>query len=230
MSAAGPGAANVNISNGALKRERHDDFVGESVSANKRQHTGESRGPSLAPSTPQNAPSPAQSISSSMIPPATPPGSMPPPSLPGPSVPSPSMLPPSMPMGMHNNQQDVQLLARERARQAQARQLSMGGQTSMGGDGMRQMSPGSHQGMSNSAGPSNMANMSNNPQAQMAMLNQMGPMGLQVMQALQNPSHQVTQYLNNSVPNFSSLPMQQQMSQFMRVQVCGFSPVVFLCL
>ena len=140
------------------------------------------------------------------------------------------MLPPSMPMGMHNNKQDVQLLARERARQAQARQLSMGGQTSMGGDGMRQMSPGSHQGMSNSAGPSNMANMSNNPQAQMAMLNQMGPMGLQVMQALQNPSHQVTQYLNNSVPNFSSLPMQQQMSQFMRVQVCGFSPVVFLCL
>ncbi|KAI0092504.1 hypothetical protein BDY19DRAFT_488840 [Irpex rosettiformis] len=215
MSAAVPGAMSASISNGILKRERHEDFVGDSVSANKRQHTGESRGPSLAPSTPQSASSPAQSISSSMMPPATPPGSMPPPSLPGPSVPSPSMLPPSMPISMHGNQTDPQLIARERARQAQARQLAMGGQTSIGGDGTRQMSPGSQQGMPNSAGPSSMGH---NPQAQMAALNQMGPMGLQIMQALQNPSHQVTQYLHNSIPNFQALPPQQQMSQFMRVQ------------
>ncbi|KAI0699832.1 hypothetical protein BC835DRAFT_1412405 [Cytidiella melzeri] len=209
MSAAGPGTQGVN---GILKRERHDDLIGDN-SASKRQHLGESKGSTPAPSTPQGRSSPAPSL---MLPPATPPSSMAPPSLPGPSGSSPSMPPPSMPMGPHPNINEAQIAARERARQAHLRQAAMASQQSISGDGMRQMSPGSQQGMSlNAAGPSN---MSHNPQAQMAALNSMGPMAMQVMQALQTPGHQVTQYLSQNIPGFQTMPLQQQMQHFMRVQ------------
>ncbi len=118
---------------------------------------------------------------------------------------------------MHGNQSDAQFIAaRERAKQMQMRQMSLSAQANMTGDGMRQLSPGSQQGMPNSAGPSGMPN---NPQAQMAALNQMGPMGVQVMQALQNPAHQITQYLIQNIPNFHTLPLNAQVGQFMRVQV-----------
>lgn len=205
------------MSNGMLKRERHDDLVGDSAS--KRQNTGEPKSSPSAPSTPQGRSSPAQSISAPLLSSVASSGSMPPPSLPGPSGTSPSMPPPSMPMGMHANPHDPQVAAaRERARQAQMRQAAMASQQSMGmgGDNMRQMSPGSQQGGSNMAGPSSMAH---NPQTQMAALSSMGPMAMQIFQALQNPNHQVTQHLNQFVPGFQTLPLQQQMQHFMKVQV-----------
>ncbi|KAI0346963.1 hypothetical protein BDW22DRAFT_1425055 [Trametopsis cervina] len=215
---AGPSAlSSANAPNGLLKRERPEDSMADI--ANKRRDTGESKAPTPGPSTPQGISSPSQPAPTQMLPPATPPGSMPPPSLPGHSGSSPSMPPPSTPMGMHTNTNEAQVaVARERARQQHLRQQAMHNQMpEMSGDGMRQASPGSQQGMGmqNTAGPSS---LSHNPQAQMAALNSMGTAAMQAMQILQNPSHQMTQHLIQSVPGFQSMQLAQQIQYLQRLQ------------
>lgn len=218
-----PQPTGQNMPNGLLKRERPDDPTVDVV--NKRRDTGESKGSTPAPSTPQGNSSPAQSGPHSMLPPATPPNSMPPPALHGPSSASPSMPPPSMPMGMHSNQGEAQLaVARERARQMQIRQAMQQQQQQQQQQGMADSMMSAAHGlqqpgmtMQNVAGPSTMVH---NPQAQMAALTSMGPMAMQALQILQNPNHQMVQYLVQSVPGFQSLPLQQQIQHLQKLQVC----------
>lgn len=214
------------MSNGLLKRERPDDAMIDV--SNKRRDTGESKGSTPAPSTPQGTASPAQPNPHSMLPPATPPGSMPPPTLSGSSSGvSPSMPPPSMPLGVSQDPNIAQMnAARERARHMQMRQAmqqqqqqqqSMGDAMMSGGHGQQQAGMS----MQNVAGSSSMAH---NPQAQMAALTSMGPMAMQALQVLQNPNHQMVQYLTQSVPGFQTLPLQQQIQHLQKLQVC---PITF---
>ncbi len=188
---------------GHLKRERPDDT--QTNISSKRRDTGESKTSTPTPATP------------SAVQPATPPHHMSAQSIMGPSGGSPSMPPPSVPPGMLPGGVDIQ--ASMRARQMPMRQsMQPQQQQTLLHDGGRQMSPGSQQPgmpMQNIAGPSSSHQQSN----QMAAMAALGPGGMQGLQILQNPAHPMVQYLTNSVPGFTSLPIQQQLQQLQKVQV-----------
>ena len=56
-------------------------------------------------------------------------------------------------------------------------------------------------------------------QAQASSLASLGPAAMQQYQILQNPSHPMVQYLHQTTPNFSSLPVAQQLQRLQTVQV-----------
>ncbi|THH27712.1 hypothetical protein EUX98_g6474 [Antrodiella citrinella] len=62
--------------------------------------------------------------------------------------------------------------------------------------------------------PSNSPGMA----SQMSPGQALGPAAIQQYQILQNPSHPLVQYLNQSIPNFSSLPVTQQLQRMQTVQ------------
>ena len=202
------------LPNGHLKRDRPEDITGDSVSANKRRDTGESKTSTPAPSTPLGNSSPIQSISATMAQPGTPTHPISAPSMTGPSSSSPSMPPPSVPSGMMPPGNEAQLaVARERARQMQMRQAMQQGMT----DGGRQMPPGpSQQGGMPIPGSSSIP----------STLAAMGPAAMQCYQILQNPHHPLAQYMIANVPGFQLLPLPQQIQQTMIVQVCALRAFV----
>ncbi len=188
----------------ALKRDRSDD---SSDPTNKRRDTGDTKmaptpvssnssphQPSVLPSAPISAP---HNVPLHGVPPSN--ASMPPPSV------------HSMP-GVGSN--DAQIAA-SRARQLQMRQALQQQQL---GDGNRQMSPPGVQqpGMQGTglAGPSTPQQQQ---QAQLSAIASMGPAAIQAYQILQSPSHPIVQYLNQNIPSFSSLPLQQQLQRVQMV-------------
>ena len=207
QSMSGPGGV---APNGHLKRERPEDVSIDSVSANKRRDTGESKTSTPAPSTPLGASSPIQPISATMTQPGTPTHPISAPSMMGSSSSSPSMPPPSVPPGMMPPGSEAQMAA-ARARHLQMRQAMQ--QQSMG-DSSRQMPPGGPQ-----QGGMSMPGTSSIPPATLAVLQTMGPSAVQCFQILQNPQHPLVQYIHANSPNFQSLPLQQQIQQMQKVQV-----------
>ena len=213
----------VDLQNG-LKRNRPDELLPEL--ANKRRDMGDSK-----LSTPI-APTPHLS---SAVPPQMNPGMLQGagnplsavPSLqgtPAPQLGSPAMPPPTVPPGMMGGNTDAQMLAaRERARQMQMQQIqqqNMQQQQRQLAESNRQMSPPHGQqamGMANMAGPSSMGGMQSQGMQQMQNQNQLL---MRQYQILQNPAHPLTQYLNQQVPNFTSLPVPQQLQHVQKAQVC----------
>ncbi|KAL4241524.1 hypothetical protein ABKN59_000071 [Abortiporus biennis] len=191
------------VSNGMLKRERSDELSSESGS--KRRDTGETK----------MSPPPSSSASASGSTPQPPPGpsttATSPQGLPGASGSSPAMPPPSVPPGIASGQGDPQMaIARERARQMQMRQAMQHNE--------RQMSPSTSQ--QSSASQMNMQGSSSSiQQQQLAAISQHGgPAAVNAYQILQTPTHPIVQYLTQSIPNFASYPLAQQLSRVQMMQ------------
>ena len=121
------------------------------------------------------------------------------------------------------------------AQAASARQMSppgsaggLGSGMGMGMNGTDGVASGQQSGMAGNMPQANMnanvngvstssgTNMTLNSQ----VLASMGPNAMAAYQALQNPSHNMTQFLNQQMPGFSQLPMMEQMRRFQIIQVC----------
>ena len=221
----GMSPADLQLQNG-LKRNRPDELLPEL--ANKRRDTGETKLSTPIAPTPHLSNAVPSTMNPGMLPGVGNPLSAVP-SLqgtPAPQLGSPAMPPPTVPQGIMGGNTEAQLLAaRERARQMQMQQIqqqNMQQQQRQLAESSRQMSPPHGQqgmGMANMAGPSSMGGMQPQAMQQMQTQNQLL---MRQYQILQNPDHPLTHYLNQQVPNFTSLPMQQQLQHVQKAQVCSY--------
>lgn len=213
-SATGPSAA----PNGALKRTRPDDFP-DLVS--KRRDVGENK-----PQVAQAHPPSAISLSSAVLTP-NPPNTFPPPSqshiamstalaLPqSPRVSSPAMPPPSATPSLPFGATEASIAASSRARarelqiqQAREQQLRQAAQ-------MQQMQAGRH--MSPPSTSQQVPQGVVGGQSNTTFVPQTQPPS----SILQNHNHPLMQYMIQQIPQFTSLPPQQQMQKLQMFQVFG---------
>ncbi|KZT74485.1 hypothetical protein DAEQUDRAFT_720655 [Daedalea quercina L-15889] len=222
------GIPHADLQNG-LKRGRPDELFPDL--ANKRRDTGDSKLSTPIAPTPQLSNAVPPQMNAGMLPSTGNPMSAVP-SLqgtPAPRLGSPAMPPPAVPPGMMGGSNEAQMLAaRERARQMQMQQMqrqSMQQQQQQLAESSRQMSPPHVQpggmGMSNMAGPSSMGSMQQQQQGSRSIQQQIqgNPVLMRQYQILQTPTHPLTHYLHQQVPNFTSLSIQRQLQHVHNAQM-----------
>lgn len=188
----------------SLKRDRTEEMPTEMVS--KRRDTGDGKLSSL----PQgNFPPIAPSISPPTI------MQPPPPPMPSSSMPPPSQIPSNPAQQPDLRRQNPPPMRAPPPPQQQFR--------SNPPPNMRQSSP---PGPSNSGMPGPIPSNTPNPSNPAPSGNQQTPNALanQYYQVLQNPNHPMTQYLNNTIPNFQTLPIQTQIGKLHQMQVSPIPP------
>jgi len=219
----------VSSPNTPLKRERSDESPVDN--AMKRRNTGDTKGPSAMMPPPSAIPLISHNSSTQFSLPMSN-GPNVGPVLPVPPLqPSPQLSEPQMVSIHPMNTAEAQLAAsnRERARQAQiraahhqqaSRQISppsIPPQQQIHGSPMPNINQNIH--VNATAGPSNSSNMpSVNGVPDTTMR--------QVYSILRTPDHPFVQYMNRSVPNFQSLPVDIQVQKIIMTQVCNSSLLV----